>query len=117
MSLTFRSSIPERVQIVVTDTDGSRRVATLERDPNNQRKWTGSVDHPGGQRFRVDTFDPDSSTALGKLAEAFVSREIDYRQSKARGHRPEPKRPDFNQRVPDSGDYAPIVRDQRDNRT
>ena len=34
MSLTFRSTISEMVQIVVRDADGSKRVATLERDPN-----------------------------------------------------------------------------------
>ena len=116
MSLTYRSSISEMVQIVVTDTDGSRRVATLERDPSNPRKWAGSVDHPSGQSWRVDTFDPDATAALDKLAHAFVSREVDFRQSKARGHRPEPKRPDFNQRVLDGGDDAQITMSQRDNR-
>jgi hypothetical protein len=116
MTLTYRSSISEMVQIVVRDADGSKRVATLERDFNNPRKWAGSVDHPSGQRWSVDTFDPDAVAALGKLADAFVSREVDFRQSKGRGHRPAPQVRDMNQRLTD-GDFGPIVRDpNRDNR-
>ena len=116
MSLTYRSTISEYVQIVVRDSDGSKRVATLERDPGNPRNWSGSIDHPGGASWSVQSFDPDATAALDKLAHAFASREVDFRQSKARGHRPEPKRPDFNQRVPDTGDYAPITMSGRDNR-
>ena len=116
MSLTYRSSISEMVQIVVRDADGSRRVATLERDPGNPRRWTGSVDHPSGQKWSVDTFDPDAVAALGKLAHALVSREVDYRQSRSRDHRPDPQIRDANQRLPETGDFAPIVRNDRDNR-
>ena len=116
MSLTFRSTVAERVQISVVDADGSKRVATLERDPSNPRKWAGSVDHPSGQRWPVDTFDPDSTAALDKLAHAFVSREIDYRQSKGRGHRPEPKAFDYNRRLLDGDDAPLIIMGPRDSR-
>jgi hypothetical protein len=116
MSLTFKSTISERVQIIVRDTDGSKRVATLERDPSNPRKWAGSVDHPSGERWPVDTFDPDAVAALDKLAHALVSREVDYRQSKGRGHRPEPKAFDYNRRLLDGNDDVPITMSQRDSR-
>jgi hypothetical protein len=116
MSLTFRSSISEMVQIIVRDADGSKRVATLERDPSNARKWSGSVDHPSGQRWSVDTYDPDATAALDKLAHAFVSREVDYRVSKGRGHKPEPKMRDMNRQLLDGGDDAIITTSERDHR-
>jgi hypothetical protein len=117
MTLTFRSSTSEMVQIIVRDTDGSRRVATLERDPNNSRKWVGSVDHPSGQKFSVGTFSPDSTDALGKLSQAFVSREVDYRQSKGRGHRPEPGMRDPNVSIRDDGSAPPTIMPRWSNNT
>jgi hypothetical protein len=116
MSLSYRSTVAEMVQIIVRDADGSKRVATLERDVGNPRRWTGSVDHPSGQRWPVDTFDPDAVAALDKLAHAFVSREVDFRQSKSRGHRPEPKAFDYNRQLLDGGDDAPITMGPRDSR-
>jgi hypothetical protein len=109
MSLTFRSSISEMVQIVVRDADGSKRVATLERDPSTH-KWAGSVDHPSGEKWSVNTFDPDAVAALGKLSQAFVAREVDFRASKGRGHRPEARPRDLNVRVDEFGQNiaAPI---------
>jgi hypothetical protein len=108
MSLTFRSSIAELVQITIRDSDGSTRVARLQRDSGNPRNWTGSVDHPN-QRFEVATFDPDVVGALGKLAEAMASREVDFRQSKARGYRASPKTFDYSRQLHDGHDAAPIV--------
>jgi hypothetical protein len=111
MALVFRSTTSEMVQIIVRDSDGSRRVATLERDQHNPRRWAGSVDHPSGQRFSVDTFDPDAISALGKLTDAFVSKESDYHQAKGRGHRREPSMRDANIRVDDLGnDINAVVR-------
>jgi hypothetical protein len=103
MSLVFRSTTSELVQIVIRDADGSKRVGTLERDPHNPRRWAGSVDHPSGERFSVSTFDPDAIAALGKLTDALVSKESDYAQAKGRGHRREPSMRDANIRVDDLG--------------
>jgi hypothetical protein len=99
MTLTFKSTVSEYVRIIIGDSDGSRRVATLQRDPTNHRKWTGSIDHPSGERWPVATFDFDPATALGSLSQAVVSRECDYAQSKGRGHRREPQRRDDNRSV------------------
>ncbi len=116
MALTFRSTTSEMVQIVVRDADGSKRVATIERDPGT-RKWVGSVDHPSGEKYPVESFGPDSTDALDKLSHAFVSREVDYRQSRARGHRPEPRQSfDYNRQLLDGGNDAPITMSERDNR-
>jgi hypothetical protein len=105
MVLTFRSTAPpESVQIIVTDADGARRVATLQRADN--RKWTGSINHPSGENWRVDTYDPDAAAALGNLAQAFASREVDYRESKGRGHKRSTPLRDPNVRVDDLGEYT-----------
>ena len=101
--VTYRSTISSYVQIVIRDRDGSKRVATLEQDPHNARKWTGSVDHPSGTKYSVDTYSADEVDALGKLAQAFVSKEGEYNASKGRGHRPEPAMRDLNQRVDEFG--------------
>jgi len=110
VTLTFKSTTRERVQIVVVDSDGSKRVATLERDLSNPRKWSGSVDHPSGMRWSVDTFGHDSVDALDKLSHALVSRESDYAASKGRGHRPEPKIYDHNRPVDSVAPIKPIPR-------
>jgi hypothetical protein len=68
------------------------------------------VDHPSGTKYAVDASGIDSTDAIGKLAQAFVSREIDYRHSKNRGHRPEPKPFNYNVSVHDDGTLpAPII--------
>jgi hypothetical protein len=110
--VTYASTTPIYVQIVIRDSDGSKRVATLAQDTNNKRKWTGSVDHPSGTKYSVDTYSADEVDALGKLAEAMVSKESDYNASKGRGHRP-PNRydRDVNVRVDEFGNSlaAPIT--------
>jgi hypothetical protein len=110
--VTYASTTPIYVQIIIRDSDGSKRVATLEQSLGNARKWTGSVDHPSGTRFSVDTYSADEVDALGKLAEAMVSKEKDYSASKGRGHRP-PNRydRDINVRVDEFGNNiaAPIT--------
>jgi len=110
--VTYRSTISAYVQIIVGDRDGSKRVATIEQDPNNTRKWTGSVDHPSGQKYSVDTYSPDEVDALGKLAQAFVSKEHEYAASKGRGHRfPNRHDRDLNVRIDEGGNTigAPIT--------
>ena len=104
--VTYRSTVQTYVQIIVRDQDGSKRVATLEQDPYNKRKWTGSVDHPSGMKYSVDTYSPDEIDALGKLAQAFVSKEHEYAASKGRGHRvPDRHARDVNVPVDDFGEY------------
>jgi len=110
VSLTFRSTVSELVQIVVRDADGSTRVARLQRDLTNPRKWSGSVEHPSGTKWAVDTFSHDAVDAIDKLAHAFVSRESDYAAAKGRNHRPAPTLRDPNVRVDDVGNNtaAPV---------
>ena len=103
MTLTFRSTTTELVQITVRDADGSLRLARLQRDLSNPRKWSGSVEHPSGTRWSVDTFSHDPVDAIDKLAHAFVSRESDYAASKGRNHRPAPTLRDTSVKVDETG--------------
>jgi hypothetical protein len=98
------------VQIAIRDADGSLRVATIERDRNNPRAWVGSVDHPSGEKWSVRTFEADAVAALGQLAQAFASREVDFKESKGRGHKRVTPHRDANVRVDDRGEFihAPI---------
>ena len=103
MTLTFKSTTTELVQIVVRDSDGSTRLARLQRDLSNPRKWSGSVEHPSGVKWEVSTFSHDPVDAIDKLAHAFVSREADYAASRGRNHRPAPTLRDPNIRVDQVG--------------
>jgi hypothetical protein len=109
MAITFRSSIQEMVQIKIRDADGSTRVAVLQRDPNNSRKWSGAVEHPSGERWAINTFDPDEFSALGNLSQALVSRQSDYREAKIRGHRRALPTIDRNVPVDDAGSETFII--------
>jgi hypothetical protein len=101
--LTFKSTTTELVQLLVRDSDGSTRLARLQRDATNPRRWTGAVEHPSGTRWEVSTFSHDRVDAIDKLAHAFVSRESDYAASKGRNHRPAPTLRDPNVRVDQAG--------------
>jgi hypothetical protein len=109
MTLTYRSTTTEMVQIFVRDADGSTRLARLVRDAANPRRWSGSVDHPT-QRFPVETFGVDAVDAVGKLATAWASRETDFRQSKARQYRPDARQIfDHSRTLPEDNRATPIV--------
>jgi len=110
VTLTFRSTVTELVQIFVRDSDGSTRLARLQRDATNPLRWSGSIDHPSGVKWEVSTFSHDPVDAIDKLAHAFVSRESDYAASKGRGHRAEPKVYDHNRPVDSVAPIKPIPR-------
>jgi hypothetical protein len=107
MALTYKSTIQEYVQIIIRDSDGSTRVATLERNLDNPRNWNGSIEHPSGEKWTADSFSPDSAAAIGDLAQMFVSRESDYRQAKARNHHRTPERAPLTRAVVVSENMVP----------
>jgi hypothetical protein len=113
VTLTYRSSTPERFAIVGTDTDGSRRVATATRVPGSQARWDLQLEHPSGRAWRGVFNGPNVLDALGQLLN---DKDVEYKQERTRGHKPEPQMRDLNQSLPDTGEFAPIVRYDRDNR-
>jgi hypothetical protein len=106
MTLTFRSTISETFIIIGEDSEGSRRVATATKNPSDQRRWDMLLEHPSGRNWSGTFHGPNVLDALGELLN---SKDIEYRQERNRGHRPEPKPFDYNRRLPDDGIIAPIV--------
>jgi hypothetical protein len=113
MVLTFRSSTPETFKIIGEDTDGSRRVAVATRIPGSQARWDLQLQHPSGRAWNGVFNGPNVLDALGQLLN---DKDVEYKQERARGHKPEPQMRDVNHQLPDTGEFAPIVRNDRDNR-
>lgn len=108
MVLTFRSSIPEVFKIVGRDTDGRERVATATRQDSQQPRWSLKLTHPSGRTWDGDFHGPNVLDALGELLN---SKETEYKQARAAGHRPDRMLRDPNVRVDNFGDdiQAPIT--------
>jgi hypothetical protein len=113
MVLTYRSTIAEVFKIIGEDSDGSRRVAVATRIPGSQARWDMQLQHPSGRTWNGVFNGPNVLDALGQLVN---EKNPEYIQERARGHRPEPQMRDMNRQLPDTGDIAPIVRTDRDNR-
>lgn len=113
MALTFRSSTPEVFKIIGEDSDGSRRVAVATRVPGSQERWELQLTHPSGRNWSAVFNGPNVLDALGALVN---DKNVEYRQERARGHKPEPPMYDHNRRLPDVGDHTPIFMNQRDTR-
>jgi hypothetical protein len=103
MVLTYRSTIAEKFKIIGEDSDGSRRVAVATKLPGQYARWGLELQHPSGRTWRGDYTGTHILDALGELLN---SKEGEYKQSKNRGHRPEPKVFDHHR---DPGGVAPIT--------
>jgi hypothetical protein len=106
MVLTFRSTISETFKLIGEDSDGSRRVAIATKNPAHQRQWDLELTHPSGRNWQGTFHGPN---VLDALSELLNSKDIEYKQERNRGHRPEPSQFDYNRRLPDDGNIAPIV--------
>jgi hypothetical protein len=111
--LSYRSSTPEVFKIIGQDSDGSRRVAVATKIPGSQERWDLQLQHPSGRTWNGVFNGPNVLDALGQLVN---DKDVEYKQERARGHRPEPEVRDMNRALPDVGDFAEIVRDNRDKR-
>lgn len=102
MVLVFKSTTEEYFQIVGRDSDGSKRVATATKTAGN--RWDLRLEHPSGRHWDGQFFGPNVLDALGELLN---DKEVEYRQSRARGHKPAPEMlRDSNRNLPD---HAPIT--------
>ncbi len=113
MSLTFRSTISETFKIIGEDSDGSRRVATATRIPGAQARWDLKLEHPSGRSWKGDFTGTNVLDSLGQLVN---DKDVEYRQERARSHRPQPSQSfDYNRQLLD-GDIPSIVPSERNRR-
>jgi hypothetical protein len=110
MALVFKSSSPEERVLFIRDKDGGERICHAVQERANTNHWKLELTHPSGTTWkgsfngRLD----DLNLAMDRM---ISDREQDYREEKARGHRPPPPGRDLNIRVNDIGDDigAPIT--------
>ena len=106
MALTFRSSTPETFRIIGQDSDGGTRVAEATKVPGQTSRWDLRLTHQSGRNWQATFHGPNVLDALGELMN---SKNSEFLQEKARGHRPEPQPYDHNRQLPETGDFSPIV--------
>jgi hypothetical protein len=103
MSLTFRSSTPQQFTITGRDPDGRVRTATATRE-HGEFNWDMSLQHPSGRNWQAAYHGEAILDALGEL---IVSKDMEFKQDKARGDRPHTDQGYDHNRQIDS--VAPII--------
>lgn len=103
MVLTFRSSSPQKFEIIGTDPDGRRRVVTATKETRDFN-WQLSLTHPSGRNWRGTYHGPG---VLDAMASLLAAHDAEYVQDKARGDRRHEERFDYNRSV--DGDVPPIT--------
>ncbi|WP_027578542.1 hypothetical protein [Bradyrhizobium sp. Ai1a-2] len=101
MALTFRSTIPERYEIIGTDIHGRRRnVVATKRD--GDFNWSVRLQHPNGENWS-QTY--HGNQVLDVMANLLASRDMEFRQDRYNGDRRTEIR-DPNRPVYDGTDFA-----------
>lgn len=104
MVLVFRSSLPEEFVVCGRDPDGRSRMATATRQ-SGAFNWELKLEHPSGRNWS-GTYHGEA--ILDALSELLTSKEIEFRQARARGDRPEGQLYDHNRQVDDIA-VSPII--------
>jgi hypothetical protein len=95
---------PRRVEIILTDDEGGRRVAVAERDRGytSQPHWTLALQHPSGRAWPADFNGNNVIDALGELIDR---KDHEYHTARGRGA-PPAMQPDRNVPVRDDGSLS-----------
>src|SRR3954447_8878171 len=108
MTLTFKSSLPQEFVICGRDDDGRTRMATASRE-SGDFNWKMRLEHPSGRNWEATYHGEAIVDALGEL---LASKEVEFKQAKGRGDRPQGQLHDHNRRVDDIA-VAPIIPSRR----
>src|ERR1700730_3358726 len=106
MALTFKSSTPESFSIIGREPNGATRVAVATRVDGSGNRWNLSLQHPSGRSWRGDFHGQNVIDALGELLN---SKDVEYRQERSRGYRPEPATRDNSVSVNIDGTSPPPI--------
>jgi hypothetical protein len=98
-------SAPRKVEVILYDDDGSKRIAVAERDRgySNLPRWNMALGHPSGRSWPAQFSGSNIGDALFEL---LARKEDEYYQERGRGHRPQPGLPDRNVPIRDDGSFS-----------
>jgi hypothetical protein len=103
MVLTFRSTRPEKFELIGTDEHGRRRVATATKNAD-EWAWQLELRHPSGQTWAGSY--SGKAGILDALATMLNSHDAEFTQDRENGDRPrQVMATDRNRRVDDGGNY------------
>ena|SRR5215510_10099539 len=100
--LKFKSSTPETFMLLGRDEHGRERIVTARKHPD-RFNWDLKLTHPSGENWPATFHGPN---VLDAMSELMRSKDIQFKQDRARGDRPR-EEPRDNSRSVD-GDPAPI---------
>jgi hypothetical protein len=98
---TFKSTGETQIYIVERDSDGTQRIARAIQDGNH---WRCQVEHPSRVMECSNVFGNRGDVKLA-LTHYLHQTETEWKNEKARGHRPESRPRDVNVPVDDFGEY------------
>lgn len=103
MALNFRSSSPQRFEIIGVDPDGRTRKVTATKEPS-AFNWEMRLQHPSGRNWQATYHGP---AILDAMAELLASKDAEFKNDKGRGDRPHEERFDYSRSI--DGDIPPIT--------
>jgi hypothetical protein len=105
MTLTYRSTTPETRILIERQSDGRQRVARAVKNPDSDRQWLLSVEHPSG-RAMSGTFTGQPAEVNIALSQMLARTENEWITDRDRSDRPPPQARDTSVRVYDDGRLA-----------
>ncbi|MET4372555.1 hypothetical protein ABIA99_005264 [Bradyrhizobium sp. LB12.1] len=103
MTLSFRSSRPEQFAIIGVDPDGRKRTVVATKR-SGEFNWRLELTHPSGRNWDATYH---GGAVLDAMSELLASKDVEFKQDRARGDRPHEPAYDGNRAV--DADIPPIT--------